>query len=261
MIGLRTALFHLAFYLSTIVLAVLYLPLLLAPRRVVQRAAAWWLRGSLFLVRVICGVRFRIIGRDLIPHGAAIIAAKHQSAWDTMIFHQILDDPVYAVKRELFAIPLVGWYMRKAGCIPIDRGSRVRALRTMIDGAAEAVAAGRQVVVFPEGTRVTPGTERPYHAGIAALYERCAAPVIPVALNSGVFWGRRSFRKYPGVITLEILPAMPEGHDRGAFLHELRARIEGASERLREQAEQQMRPDWRAAAEVPVLPGEHPSSR
>lgn len=240
MIVLRSHLFNVAFYVWTALLAVAYLPLLLAPRRTVQAGAALWCRGVLFLARVICGLSYRIVGRHNLPAGAVVIAAKHQSAWDTMIFHQLLDDPVYALKRELLYVPLVGWYMRRAGNIRVDRKSRVRALRTMIDGAGAALDRGRQVVVFPEGTRVAPGAEAPYHAGIAALYSRCKAPVVPVALNSGVFWGRRSHRKEPGVITLEVLPAVPPGLDREAFLHELRRRIEGACHRLHEDARRQL---------------------
>jgi 1-acyl-sn-glycerol-3-phosphate acyltransferase len=247
MIALRSFAFQIAFYVWTSVLAVLYLPLLVMSRRVMQAGTRFWLRGLLILARMICGIRYRVEGSQWLPTGAAVIAAKHQSAWDTMIFHQLLDDPVFAVKRELFAIPLLGWYMRKAGCIPIDRSSPVRAMRTMIAGATEALADGRQVIVFPEGTRVAPGTRQPYHAGIKGLYGYGEAPVIPVALNSGVFWGRRSFLKYPGGITVEILPPMPVGLDRDSFLIALKERIESASERLCAEADRQLPPQWRLA--------------
>jgi 1-acyl-sn-glycerol-3-phosphate acyltransferase len=247
MIAMRSFLFQIAFYGWTMILAVLYLPLLVMPRRTMQAGTRFWLRGLLFLAAMICGIRYRIAGRERLPVGPAVIAAKHQSAWDTLIFHQLLDDPVFAVKRELFAIPLLGWYMRKAGCIRIDRSSPVRAMRTMITGASAALADGRQVIVFPEGTRAAPGTRQPYHAGITGLYGRGGAPVIPVALNSGVFWGRRAFRKYPGVITLEVLPPVPAGLDREGFLHELKQSIETASERLCAEADQQLPPRWRLA--------------
>jgi 1-acyl-sn-glycerol-3-phosphate acyltransferase len=247
MIAVRSFLFHIAFYGWTAFLAVLYLPLLVMSRQTMQAGTRFWLRGLLFLAAMICGIRYQVIGRERLPAGAAVIAAKHQSAWDTMIFHQLLDDPVFAVKRELFAIPLLGWYMRKAGCMRIDRSSPVRAMRTMIMGATQALADGRQVIVFPEGTRVAPGTRQPYHAGISGLYARGEAPVIPVALNSGMFWGRRAFRKYPGVITVEILPPVPAGLDREDFLHELKHSIETASDRLCAEADQQLPPQWRLA--------------
>jgi 1-acyl-sn-glycerol-3-phosphate acyltransferase len=251
MIALRSILFQIAFYGWTFVILVLYLPLLAMPRRIMQAGTRFWLRGLLFLAAMICGIRYRIVGRERLPAGPAVIAAKHQSAWDTMIFHQLLDDPVFAVKRELFVIPLLGWYMHKAGCIRIDRSAPVRAIRTLITGATRALADGSQVIVFPEGTRVAPGTHQPYHAGISGLYGRYEVPVIPVALNSGVFWGRRAFRKYPGVITLEILPPVPAGLDREGFIRELKQSIETASERLCAEANQQLPPKWRLAERNP----------
>jgi 1-acyl-sn-glycerol-3-phosphate acyltransferase len=258
-IVLRSLTFQIAFYVWTVVLVIAYVPLLAMSRRMMQAGTRFWLRGLLVLATMICGIRYRVEGSQWLPAGAAVIAAKHQSAWDTMIFHQLLDDPVFAVKRELFAIPLVGWYMRKAGCIRIDRSSPVRAMRTMIAGATQALAEGRQVVVFPEGTRVAPGARQPYHAGIKGLYGHGEVPVIPVALNSGVFWGRRAFRKYPGVITVEILPPVPAGLDRDRFLHELKERIESASERLCAEADQQLPPQWRLAKrgrDAPRKPGD-----
>jgi 1-acyl-sn-glycerol-3-phosphate acyltransferase len=247
MIALRSLAFQIAFYVWTVIIVIAYVPLLAMSRRTMQAGTRFWLRGLLVLATMICGIRYRVEGREWLPTGAAVIAAKHQSAWDTMIFHQLLDDPVFAVKRELFAIPLIGWYMRKAGCIRIDRSSPVRAMRTMIEGATEALADGRQVIVFPEGTRVAPGTRQPYQAGIKGLHGHGEVPVIPVALDSGVLWGRRSFLKYPGVITVEILPPMPAGLDRDSFFNELKERIDSASERLCAEADQQLPPQWRLA--------------
>ncbi|TVR98423.1 MAG: 1-acyl-sn-glycerol-3-phosphate acyltransferase [Rhodospirillales bacterium] len=229
--------FAIAFYGWTSALAVLYLPLLALPRPIMVRGVRLWVRGALWLARVLCGVRHRVVGRERVPPGAVVIAAKHQSAWDTLIFHHLLEDPVFAIKRELFAVPLFGWYLQKAGNIRIDRSSRVQALKSLVTGSSRSLAAGRQVVVFPEGTRVTPGTERPYQVGIAAVYRQCRAPVVPVALNSGLFWGRRQLRKRAGVITLEFLPPLPAGLDRDGVMDELRRRIETASERLRREAE------------------------
>jgi 1-acyl-sn-glycerol-3-phosphate acyltransferase len=258
-IVLRSLTFQIAFYVWTVMLVIASVPLLAMSRRMMQAGTRFWLRGPLVLATMICGIRYRVEGSQWLPAGAAVIAAKHQSAWDTMIFHQLLDDPVFAVKRELFAIPLVGGYMRKAGCIRIDRSSPVRAMRTMIAGATQALAEGRQVVVFPEGTRVAPGARQPYHAGIKGLYGHGEVPVIPVALNSGVFWGRRSFLKYPGMITVQILPPMPAGLDRDSFLHALKERIETASERLCAEADQQLPPQWRLAKrgrDAPRKPGD-----
>jgi 1-acyl-sn-glycerol-3-phosphate acyltransferase len=232
MIWLRSAVFSVLALSWTAVLSLLYLPLLLAPRRVMQRASALWCRGLIALVGVCCGLRWRVIGRENLPEGAAVIAAKHQSAWDTLIFHVLVNDPVFVLKRELLAVPLVGWYMRKAGSIAVDRGAGFRAMKRMLPEVERALADGAQVIVFPEGTRTAPGQRRPYQPGIAAIYARVDTPIVPIALNSGMFWSRRGFLKFPGVITLRILPPMPLGMHRTAFMDELERRIEETTELL-----------------------------
>ena len=233
MIWLRSASFAVLALSWTIALSLLYLPLLLAPRRVMQRAAALWSRGLLKLLGVCCGLRWRVIGRENLPEGAVVIASKHQSAWDTLIFHVLVEDPVFVLNRELLRIPFVGWYMRKAGSIAVDRAAGFRAIKGILPKVQRALADGGQVIVFPEGTRTGPGQRQPYHPGIAAIYAHAKAPVVPVALNSGTFWSRRRFVKFPGLITLRILPAMPRGMPRSAFMEELEWRIEVATERLR----------------------------
>jgi 1-acyl-sn-glycerol-3-phosphate acyltransferase len=232
MIWLRSALFSVLALLWTAALSLLYLPLLLAPRHVMQRAAALWCRGLIALVGVCCGVRWRVIGRENLPRGAAVIAAKHQSAWDTLIFHVLVEDPVFVLKKELLEVPFLGWYMRKAGSIAVDRAAGFRAIKEMLPAVERALADGAQVIVFPEGTRTGLGQRQPYHPGIAAIYARAEAPVVPVALNSGMFWRRRGFLKFPGLITLQILPPMPRGMHRTEFMDELERRIEATTERL-----------------------------
>jgi 1-acyl-sn-glycerol-3-phosphate acyltransferase len=232
MIWLRSVLFSVLALSWTVALSLLYLPLLLAPRRVMQRAAALWCRGLLDLIGVCCGLRWRAIGRENLPEGAVVIASKHQSAWDTLIFHVLVDDPVFVLKRELLRVPFVGWYMRKAGSIAVDRAAGFRAIKGMLPEVDRALAEGAQVIVFPEGTRAGPGQHRPYHPGIAAIYARAEAPVVPVALNSGLFWRRRRFLKFPGLITVRILPPMPRGLQRTEFMDELERRIEATTERL-----------------------------
>jgi 1-acyl-sn-glycerol-3-phosphate acyltransferase len=231
---LRSAAFAVAAVVWTVIAGVLFAPLLLLPRRVMQRAGALWCGGLLLLLRLICGIRTQVIGAENLPAGAAIIAAKHQSAWETLVFHRLLPDPVYILKRELLQVPLLGWNLWKCGNIPIDRSAGLSAIRTMLPRVEQALARGSQVIVFPEGTRVAPGERRPYQPGIAALYSRCAVPLIPVALNSGRLWGRRSFLKRPGVITIEILPPLPAGLERRQMLAELERRIEQATARLLE---------------------------
>jgi len=169
-----------------------------------------------------------------------LIAVKHQSAWDTFAVAAIFDDPAIVLKQELIWVPFYGWYLWKAGMISVDRKAGAGALRRLVADGARAVALGRPIVIFPEGTRTAPGTHRPYQPGVAALYRHLDVPLVPVAINSGVFWGRRHFLKRPGRIVVEILPAIPPGGDRKAVMAELEAQIEGATERLVTEARRAM---------------------
>jgi 1-acyl-sn-glycerol-3-phosphate acyltransferase len=232
MTTLRSYAYSAAAFLWTTVLAVLYLPLLAMPRRVHRRGVRFWARGLIVLLALICGLRHRILGGENMPKSAAIIAAKHQSAWETLALSSILERPVFILKKELLRLPLIGWHFRKAGNIPIDRALGAQALRAMVPAAEAAIAAGHQVVVFPEGTRGAVGERLAYQPGVAALYARIAAPLIPVAHDSGRFWARRSAIKRPGSITIEFLPPMARGLDRRTFMRELETRIETASARL-----------------------------
>jgi 1-acyl-sn-glycerol-3-phosphate acyltransferase len=229
---LRSLLFSFFSMLWTISLGLLYLPLLALPRRFMQRGGRFWIRGVLFLLAITCGLRHRIVGRENLPAGAAIIASKHQSAWDTLIFHLLCDDPIFVLKKELLDVPVFGWYLRKAGNIAIDRQAGFRAIKRMIPAVQARLAEGAQIIIFPEGTRVAPGARQPYQPGIAAIAAVAHVPLVPVALNSGLFWGRRQLRKKPGTITLEMLPPLPPCEDRRALLAELETRIESATAAL-----------------------------
>jgi len=232
-LALRSALFNLLFFGWSALLAVLFGPLLplLSHARVLWLGRLW-ARTILGLLGRIIGLGHEVRGWDNVPRGPKILAVKHQSAWDTVVFLLLLDDPAYVIKRELLRIPLFGGYLRRVGMIAVDRRGGARALRALVRDSEAALAAGRPVVIFPEGTRVAPGERRPYHPGIAALYLRTGAAVVPVALNSGRFWGRRSFLKRPGRIVLEFLPPIEPGLGRKAFGQELERRIETACQRL-----------------------------
>ena len=226
-------LYYYAWLALVLVVMAFFLPL---PRRVMQNAVRVWAHGIGLGLKVIVGLDHEVRGRQHIPAGGAIVACKHQSAWETAVFHVLFRDAAYIIKKELFAIPFWGWYARKCQSVPVDRAGGAAALRSMVRDARTQVAAGRPLVIFPEGTRMAPGTRGAYHPGVFALYKQARAPVVPVALDSGLFWGRRDFVKHPGVIVLEFLPAMSEGLNRTQFLAELERRVEDASDRLAEEA-------------------------
>lgn len=223
---LRSAVFAAGFVTATALLVFLLSPALFASHRAARRAGAVWGRVTIFLLRTLAGIRHEITGP--LPPPGSIVAAKHQSAWETFVLAALLPDPVYVVKQELLSIPGVGWYFRRAGQIAVDRQGGASALRHMVQGAQAALEKGAQIVVFPEGTRVAPGERRPYHPGIAALYRQTGAAVVPVALNSGRYWSRRGFRMRPGTIRLEFLEPIAPGMERRAFMACLEERIERA---------------------------------
>lgn len=224
---LRSALFNLLVQLWTGLLGVLVLPLLLAPGSWLRRPLRFWARSVLVLLRLLCGIRVRVTGAEHLPrHGPALIAAKHQSAFDTIVWFALLPDAAYVLKRELLRVPIHGWIARHAGMIAVDRAGGSAALRGLLRQGAAAAARGRQLVIFPEGTRVAPGARVPFQPGIAALAAATGLPVIPVGTDSGRCWGRRAFRKRAGTITVAVRPPLPHGLSRQALLSALRAAVE-----------------------------------
>lgn len=232
----RALAFSALFYGWTALLAITVLPLLVAPRRWVQAYRNAWVFGSFALLRATVGITHQVRGTALLPDGPAIFAVKHQSAWDTVAVNRLVPDPAVVLKRELMYIPIFGWCLHRLGLIAVDRAGGAGALRRMVAQARQRIAEGRPIVIFPEGTRTAPGTRRPYHPGVAALYGALDVPVVPVALNSGLFWPRRSLNMRAGTITVEFLPAIAPGLDRRHFMRELEASIETAAERLHDEA-------------------------
>ena len=237
MAALRSLVFNILFFAWTILVVVLGVPALLVGRPGVYMLGRLWARGTFSLLSVLVGLRHRILGRERLPREPVIAAVKHQSSWDTMACALIFKEPAYVLKRELTWIPLFGWYLLRGGMIAVDRGAGAAALRRLLRQASQAVRDGRSILIYPEGTRTAPGTRRRYHPGVVGLYQHLHLPVVPIALNSGLFWGRRSFSKRPGVITLEILEPIPPGLERNAFFTELERRLESASDRLLDAAE------------------------
>jgi 1-acyl-sn-glycerol-3-phosphate acyltransferase len=220
------------FYIWTVAASLLYLPLLLAPRQALIPFIRIWARGVLALMRVVVGIRLKIDGMEHLPPAPFIIAAKHQSAFETFALQLIVRDPAYILKRELTWLPFFGWYLSKAGAIAIDRSSGTKALKKMTVEAQQVKSEGRVIIVFPEGTRIAPGHKGKYHSGIAMLYGSLGIPVVPLALNSGLCWGKRAFKKHAGLITFRFLDPIAPGLDRKQFMAQLESSLETATEEL-----------------------------
>jgi 1-acyl-sn-glycerol-3-phosphate acyltransferase len=227
----RSLVFNALFYLNTLFWLLVALPTFVMPYRAVIRVAQMWGRVNLILLRI-AGIRYEVRGRDKIPRGALIVAAKHQSAWETFALLPLFDDPLFILKRELQWIPVFGWLLIKGRMVPVDRGGGSQALAAMTERARKELADGRQLIIFPEGTRRAAGAEPRYKYGVAHLYAAEGVPCLPVALNSGVFWPRRSLRLRPGTVVVEILDPIAPGLDKDSFFKRLQNDIEGATARL-----------------------------
>lgn len=236
LLTLRAFLFNVLFYAWTAVACLATLPAypFLSPAGM-RRVARFWERGVLWLLKMVVGLDYEVRGRANLPATPAIIASKHQSAWETLAFHVLVPEIAVGLKEELTRIPVFGWYLMRAQNIRIDRGAAAKALRSLVDGAKAAAANGLSILIFPEGTRRAPGDPPDYKPGVAALYKALDLPVVPVALNSGLFWRRRGFLKYPGRVVVEFLEPIPPGLDRKLFMQTLEERIEAATARLIEE--------------------------
>jgi 1-acyl-sn-glycerol-3-phosphate acyltransferase len=224
--------FNITFYAANLIMSVFLCGALLLPRKQLVKAVMIWLGTVAWVENHIGGIKYRVLGRENIPSGACIIASKHQSEWETFKIHLFLNDPAIVLKRELLKIPLIGWYMKLSGSIPIDRGTGAKSVLEMIPAARKAAAEGRPIVIFPEGTRVAVGETRPYKSGVAALYKDLNIPIVPLALNSGLLWPKNSFFKKSGMITVEFLPPIPPGLPREEMMQKLRNALETEAARL-----------------------------
>lgn len=168
------------------------------------RVTSTWTRGMLFLLRHVCGLQYRIIGAENIPKTPSIVLSKHQSAWETLAFQEIFPPQVWVLKKELLRIPFFGWGLAMTNPIAIDRSAKKKALEQIVDQGKDRLKQGFWIVVFPEGTRIPPGQRGKYRIGGAWLATHTHVPVVPVAHNAGEFWGKNSFVKHPGTITVSI---------------------------------------------------------
>ena len=224
MMYLRSWIFNILFYGVTAGLAILVVPTLLLPAAAIRAVARLWGWLTVKLLHIV-GASHRVSGD---PHlgDQVIYAAKHQSAWETIVLSLLLHTPMVVLKRELLMLPLLGMYFQKSGCVAVDRSAGMRALRKLRDDAVAARDSGRSLLIFPQGTRVAPGMDHKYEIGVFALYEATGLPVVPIALNSGRVWGRNSWLKRPGRIEVEFLPAIAPGLSRRDFMAALESVIE-----------------------------------
>lgn len=231
----RSIFFNIAFYVWTGFWTLITLFTLPFPLRYGHYPQNIWSKGAQKLLWIV-GIKVEIRGMKNIPEKPALIASKHQSAWETTIFFKTVPEVAVVLKKELLSIPIFGWYLKKMEQIPIDRSAGAGAMKKMIRFGRKAVAGNRSVLIFPEGTRSSVGNAGKYNPGVYALYSMLGLPAVPVALNSGLFWPRRKFTKTPGTIIIEFLPPIPTGLGKEAFLKRLEKEIETASEKLVQEA-------------------------
>lgn len=240
--ALRAKLFDALFWLWLIGALVAITPWLLASRAAMWRRVRGIMRGVQWLLRNVVGTDYRVTGTEHIPDTPVIFALKHQSAWETMAFSLHRPEAVIVIKQELLNLPFFGWFAVRTEMIGVERGAGASALKKLLATARDRLAKGRSVAIFPEGTRVAPYTSGRYHPGIAALYRQLDVPVVPVAVNSGLFWPARGGLKRPGTITLAFLPPIPPGLARQDFVATLTQRIEEKTTALLDAARADMAP-------------------
>ena len=227
-----SALFAGWMFASAIGLGLVCLPLLLGPPRTAMVPIRLWARSQFWALRRLVGASVEVRGRERLPTGAYLLASKHQSMLDTLVAMTLTPWPCIVLKRELMWIPIFGWYAAKAQMIVLDRAGRPGDVRQMLEAARRALADGRQVLIYPEGTRREPGAQPAYKGGVGLIYKDLEAVCAPVATNSGMIWPAHGLLKHPGRAVFEVLPAIASGHPRKLFMAELEGRIEDASAAL-----------------------------
>ncbi|RCL02345.1 MAG: 1-acyl-sn-glycerol-3-phosphate acyltransferase [Candidatus Tokpelaia sp. JSC189] len=233
MLIVRSLIFKIACLIITLIEILLFAPVyFFLPHKVSWIVPRTWIRGIFWLQKYLVGTTYEIEGTEHLLQGACIVAVKHQSVWETLALVLHFNDPAFILKRELIRIPGIGWYLARAGMIPINRGAPLKALKAVIEGARRKAEKNRQVIIFPEGTRQPPGAEPHYKNGIFLIYSELNLPVIPVALNSGLYWPKQNLRCYSGKIRCRILPPIKPGLKKKQFMDHLETEIETACDRL-----------------------------
>jgi 1-acyl-sn-glycerol-3-phosphate acyltransferase len=229
---IRSLLFNILFYGGSAIFLTLCLPILFLPRKIQRYIPSIWVKSVYWLERFVLGLDYQVIGIENLPPAPYLVAMKHQSAWETMKLYHLFGDPAIVLKKELMDLPLWGRYARIVNMVPVDRSKGREAMYHMVESAKSILIDKRPLVVFPQGTRIAVGKKAPYKFGIMKLYEGLGVPLVPVALNAGLFWPRNSFWKKPGKITVEILPPIAPHQDVDKVFTELQQILEERSDQL-----------------------------
>tara|TARA_R110002126_G_scaffold291732_1_gene456170 strand:- start:31099 stop:31902 length:804 start_codon:yes stop_codon:yes gene_type:complete len=233
MIAFRSTIFNILFYLNLIIQMIIFSPFyFLAPQKTAWSVPKNWVRSNHWLLEKVVGTKLVVEGLENIPQGGYIIAPKHQSFWDAYALLPYLDNPFYILKRELLWIPLFGWYVAKMNMVPVNRGSKAKVMPIVMSRTKKQMATGRQLIIYPEGTRRPAGAEAAYKFGIGKIYSELDVPVVPVAMVPGLFWPRRKFLRYPGTIKVRFLPAIQPGLGASTFMKTLVRETETACDEL-----------------------------
>lgn len=228
----RSTIFNMIFYPLSIIYTLALIAFYWLPRKKLLKLSSYYFEIVKVLEKYIIGLTYEVIGKEHVPEGGFILAMKHQSVWETLKVMDIVDDPVMIYKKALNWIPGFGWIIMRLDMISIDRSKGSTALKKIIRKSKVRLADGRQIVIFPQGTRVPVGEKRPYKYGVAAIYDATDVPVVPVAINGGLFWPKGSYLKYPGKATIKILRPIQPGLAPATMLHNLEIMIEIESNKL-----------------------------
>ena len=235
MVLFRSLLFEAFFYTNMTLFGIVLAPVTFLSRRLTAKFVQTFCQAMMFALKQICGLRTEVRGE--IPQGEVLIASKHQSFLDVLILLSVLDTPRFVMKKELRFTPVFSWYAKGLGCIVVDRSAGRTALEAMLAAIRKAKGELGQLVIYPQGTRVAPGARRPYRAGVAAAYVDTGLPCVPAATNTGVFWGRNSVLRRPGIAVVEFLPPIRPGLEQDQALARIEAAVESASDSLRREGE------------------------
>lgn len=239
MIWVRSILFHICFFCWTLFGFIALLPTFFIPRRAMVECVIWFFSGYIPFEKYVAGISYEVRGRENIPAGPCIYAIKHQSTYETLKLHPLFGDVAIILKRELMMIPFWGWYQAKSGVIPVNRSLGAQAIPNMLESAKRVVQQeGRSIVIFPQGTRVRPFVKAPYKVGVYAIYEATGLPIVPVAINAGIFWPKRALLLRPGRVVFDVLPPIEPGLSREAVKARLEPLLEERSDQLCREAQQ-----------------------